>query len=644
MAPPRPRRSLRTGSALAGLLLCALALAAPPPKPPTPVYLDRALEAEGVGLRLRLEALEPGAPGQPVAGQQLRLRIDARRLADGQPLNNWAPGAWLDRATDPLSGAVPVCHQRIAGFLSANLLQRPLLDLTGYYLLSLDAEPSVSVLDPAVSFSGRTSLLAAMRLEGRGFDWVKTSDDARLYVALPEARKLAVLDVQGLKTLAHVALQGRPTRLALQPGERLLWIGRVGDAGDSGVDVFDTVEARIVAQLPLPAGHHEIAFSDDGRLAYVSSREGRALAIVDTDSLAIVRRLSLDDEPSAVLFAPGNGLLWVVSARAGRIWRYSRDGEAVDTRVVERGSGPARLTPDARHVLLANPAQHRLLAHDAGSGALRHAITISGRPYDIAFSAQYAYVRALDSEQVALLSLASLDTAAPFLKFVPAGAAAPSASAELPRASSMAESYEGNGAFIATPAERTLYHYMEGMNAPDAGVRTYGHTPMAALLARRGLRQTGVGEYTAIVRLPAAGQMVMAIASALPKVQECIGLQVDAAAPAAGPAQVAMRWEGDSTRSLAPGERFALRVTARDAQAAARIAGQPLRLRIVMANGNVTATWPMHPDTAQPGVWVAHGALQASGGYYAYLDAATPVQLVFATLFVREPTVLQGAN
>ncbi|MBL0038988.1 MAG: hypothetical protein IPP36_10915 [Nitrosomonadales bacterium] len=50
-------------------------------------------------------------------------------------------------------------------------MQRPLLDLTGYYVMTLDTEPGVSVLDPAVSFSGRAVCVLSAKLQGRGFEY-----------------------------------------------------------------------------------------------------------------------------------------------------------------------------------------------------------------------------------------------------------------------------------------------------------------------------------------------------------------------------------------------------------------------------------------------------------------------------------------
>ncbi len=326
------------------LLLLSLECVAGAPTP----YVDQTVERDGVSMRVRVEPLEQDAPSSPVAGQTVRLRLEGKRLGDARPLSSWAIGAWLDSALDPTSGAVPVCGQRVARYLSGNLMQRPLLDLIGYYVLSLDREPSVSILDPAVSFSGRSSLYSTMKLDGRGFDWVKTSDDALLFVALSQEKKLTVSDLQAMQVLDHLPLRGQPTRLALQPDERLLWVGQAGpQREESAVEVIDTVTKKPVAHIALPDGHHEFAFSGDGRHAYISSRQSRRLAVADTGTFGVLRDISLEFEPIGLVFVEKAQSLWVTDGKTGRVHRYDPSGAPLDSIMIEPGIGPAKTTPRA---------------------------------------------------------------------------------------------------------------------------------------------------------------------------------------------------------------------------------------------------------------------------------------------------------
>jgi YVTN family beta-propeller protein len=602
-----------------------------------PLYLDRTIEREGISMHVRVEAIEDNAPSKPQVGQSVRLWLEGKRFSDDQVLSNWRIGAWLDRETDTMSGAVPVCGQRVARYLSGNLIERPLLDLTGYYVLSLDAESSVSVLDPSVSFSGRSSLYSAMKLDGKGFDWIKTSDDMRLFVALPDEKKLAIADLQTLSVLNHLILSGQPTRLALQPDERLLWVGLTGtNPQESSVEIIDTINDKSVARIPLPSGYHEIAFSSDGRHAFISNRQSKSMTIVDATTLKVVREVNLGFEPLGLVFVDKQSLLWVVNAKAGQIHRFDAKGNPIDNLVLEPGLGPIKLTPDARYALVVNPSQHWIHILDVETGKEKHRTTLSGQPYDILFSEKYAYIRTLQSEQIGMLSLSSLDSEQPIVKLVPAGAGALSETQNLPRASSMSLTLDRSGAFFATPSERTLYHYMEGMNAPNSGLKTFGHTPMSVMVVQRGLREVKPGQYSAVIRLPSAGRMVLALASEAPVLRECLGLKIDTTVNTSSDDAIAVQWLSDSVQKTSTDLPVDFRVKVKGQAEDTLLPVSQLRLRIVPAQGGTATVWSMQADPKKPGEWFVSGKLTQSGGYYVHLEGNRPLKSSFSTLLVEK--------
>jgi YVTN family beta-propeller protein len=576
-------------------------------------YLDRRLEVEGVSMRLQVLPRDETGRTTAVMGEHVDLQVDVMRLADGQPLSNLPIGLWLDRLVSPMSGAVPVCGQRVASFLGGGLLNRPLLDLTGYWVLTMDREGSVSVLDPSVQFAGRSSLHSAIQLGAPPFDWVKTGDDALMFVALPSRNEVATIDLRTLALKRRVSVEGQPTRLALQPDGRLLWVAYRQQAGGSdGVAAIDILDGRVLNAIPLPTGHHEFAFSEDSRFAYVTSRDSGVVSTIDTALGREVARVELGGQPVDVISLDHLGHVWVIDGAQGVIHRLDSRGMQIDRSVLEPGLGPARATPDGRHVLIVNPSQHRIEVVDAASARVLEQVTISGRPYDVMFSELYAYVRTLDIEQVALFPIGRLPKVD--LQFIPVGSSAVSALPELPIASTMTPTLERNGGFFVSPSERTLYHYMEGMNAPDSSVRAFGHTPMAAMVAQRGLREVARGRYTTSFRLPSAGTLVLALAAESPRIRECIGLNVDASLQARR-AGVKIEWLGAESITVAPGATAELRFRIADVGDAARFVA-----RVISGGGGRAERWQVQrvPGTDEFRVW---GSLAQSGGYYVHIES-----------------------
>lgn len=606
-------------AALGALLLCGSMVPVRAIEP----YLDRKIEIEGVSMRLQVLPREDTGRRGGVMGEQVDLHVDIERLADHQPLSNLPIGLWLDRQVSPMSGAVPVCGQRVASFLSGGLLSRPLLDLTGYWVLTMDREGSVSVLDPSVQFAGRSSLYTAIQLGAPPFDWTKTSDDALMFVALPSRSEIAVIDLRSLRLQRRVEVAGQPTRLALQPDGRLLWAAYRGAEGvQDGIAAIDIADGKVLHAVPLPSGHHEIAFSEDSRYVYASSRDSGVVSTIETATGAVLVRAELGGQPIGLLSLDALGQVWAIDGAQGVIHRLDTRGAQIDRIVAEPGLGPAKLAPDGRHVLIVNPSQHRLEIVDTATAQVIKQVTVSGRPYDIMFSELYAYVRTLDIEQVAMFPLARLPVVD--MQYLPVGSSAVSAMPELPIASAMTPTFERNGAFFVVPSERTLYHYMEGMNAPDSSVRAFGHTPMAVTIVQRGLREVARGRYATSFRFPSAGKLVLALAAEAPRIRECIGMEVGVPKRDRPPG-LRIDWLGGESVAASVGEPVELRFRVSNADRSPIEATHDAELvaRVVSGGGGHAERWSVQRIDGSDEYRI-RGALAQPGGYYVHVESQSP--------------------
>jgi hypothetical protein len=78
---------------------------------------------------------------------------------------------------------------------------------------------------------------------------------------------------------------------------------------------------------------------------------------------------------------------------------------------------------------------------------------------------------------------------------------------------------------VVSPADATVYYYMEGMNAPMGAFRNYGHAPRAVEVANRALKETEPGLYTATVRVPASGTFDVAYLNESPRFMHCFSFE-----------------------------------------------------------------------------------------------------------------------
>lgn len=485
----------------------------------------QSLARDGVAITFEARPLNP--EGELIEGNQAELRFTIRDAASGQAIAGLSPGAWLDQAQalGARDGRQMDCRARIGIYLKGVMGARPLLDLNSYFLLVLNKDPSITVIDPSVSVGGITSTYSRIPLKRSPMDWVASRRDKRVYVSLPEAGEVAVIDTDSFAVSAYVPAGKSPVRVALQPDGRYLW---VGDNAGGGVSVIDTETLKPVASLPSGRGHHEIAFSGDSRHAFVSNRDSGTVSVFDVASLEHLRDIETGPHPLSLAYSALAQAIYVSDGESGSISVI--DAQDLNLRKVIQsrpGLGPVRFTQDGRFGLALNTLEDRTLVIDTGSDRVIHELEVSPEPYQLVLTRAYAYVRGLASPKVTMINLASLgDSKKPIVQAFEAGPAAPKLAGDLPLADSLVQGRDDNAVFVVNPVDNTSYFYMEGMNAPMSGYLNRGHTSRAAMVVDRSLREVEKGVFSAKVTLPAPGEFDVAMMLNQPELTHCFSATV----------------------------------------------------------------------------------------------------------------------
>jgi YVTN family beta-propeller protein len=472
----------------------------------------------------------------PASGQGTLLEgefADVRfKLTDsaGQPLRTTKPGAWMDMAQviQGRGAEQKSCKDKIALYLKGAVGMRPMVDLNGYFVVLMNSDASLAVVDPVVSMAGATSTFGAMTLKAPGGDWAAASAKRRLYVTLPRADALAVVDTEVFKVIDTIDAGKTPLRVALQPDGRLLWVGNnAQDASVSGVTVVDTHTGKAAGFVATGAGHHELAFSADSRRAFVSNRASGTVTVIDTVTRKVLAEISTGKQPLSIAHSPLSGLLYVSDGQEGRVAVVDTGSLRVRTHVALRpGLGPLRITPDGRHALVLNSREDMVQVIDTATNEHVQDVRVPGEPYQLDFSETFAYVRSVHSERVHMVDLRSLGKGRqPVVQSFTAGTQPPGAAAGAVIASGIAGASEKGAMFVTSPADGSTYFYQEGMNAPSSNYRVHGSSPRAVTVVDRSLKEVSPGVFQGRVRVPAAGKYDVAFMLQQPQVLHCFSAQ-----------------------------------------------------------------------------------------------------------------------
>jgi len=531
--PKSPSLLPAAAGAILGLLLSASARAEGPaarPADPAPAVAENPGRVVRDGVVIDFSLRRVDAPDAPlVEGAFAEVRFRMTDATSGRPVPGAKPAAWLDMsgAVGGKRGEVKECKDRIALYLQGSVGIRPLVDLNSYYLLVLNSDGSISVIDPVVSMTGNTSLFATVVLKRPAADWAKQRDEKRLYLSMPRAGEVAVVDAEAFRLVGTVEAGPQPTRLALQADGRYLWVGNDAKDGGSGVSVIDTQTLKKVASIPTGKGHHEIALSADDRQAFVTNRDQGTVTVVDVSRLAKVKDLKTGPVPISIAYSALSRSIYVADGKDGRIAVVDPARLEVVAHIPTRpGLGPIRFTPDGRWGFAVNPAENAVFVVDAAENRLAHNIPMGGKPFQVVFTRGFAYLRLLDSDQVKMVNLLSLgQDKKPMVQSFGAGTGTPRQAGDLALADTVSQASSDAAVFVLNPADGNTYFYMEGMNAPMGSYGSYGHRPQAVAVVDRSLKELEPGVYGSRLRLPAAGKYDVAFLLDNPRVLHCFAAE-----------------------------------------------------------------------------------------------------------------------
>lgn len=495
-----------------------------------PTTLQRT-EHEGIEVTFDIES-ERSATGMLREGDPASFRFQIADTTSGAPISGIYPAAWVQKI-DPNQPVGPQhCIDMVEELLAGSLFTRADLDLNVYYVLALNDDASISVVDPLFGF-GSTKLLAMVLLESPGEDWALTKDQRTLYVSQPSASKVAVVDTTTWKIREQIEVGGPPHRLRLQPDEAYLWVALEGDGRQttSGIAAIDTRNMLVAAELATGDGPHDLVLATDDRYAFLTNQGAGTVTVIDVPALEEVAEIETGSRPSSIDYAPRASTAYVTDPVDGTIVAIDGRKHEVIARIKsEPGVGMIRFAPDGRTAVVVNPKTDRLQVLDAARNRIVQTGLMRQGPDQVAFSDSLAYVRHRDSEIVLMLPLEVLGQEGSPLAVVdfPGGESPFGRQQASSPADSIVRAPGATAVLVANPADQMIYYYKEGMAAPMGGFRTYDREPRAVQVVDRSLRERQrPGLYETAAKLGEPGDYEIAFFLDTPRIVHCFTARIE---------------------------------------------------------------------------------------------------------------------
>lgn len=489
---------------------------------------------DGFAVELSFGSLWGGERVEPDSSHDLRnfddaeIRFSVREAGgSGEPLRGLSPMAWIvSREADagPLDRST--CKRAIQDLLAGRLSREAEVNFNEYLLVTLNDHASLSVIDPQVG-SLYTKTIGAVTLTSQGADMALSPDRRSVLVSHPTLGQVASSDIDR-RLSRHVDVGGRPWRIAFEPDGRFLWVG--DEVGDE-VTLLDPDELVIEHRFAVSPGPHRFAFDGEGRRAFVASPASSRIVRVDLDLLEPLEEIDL---PAAVVDFAYSQLArqLYVALDDGSVAIVDRDGTApVEVAPLEQGIASLDASLDGRWIFVTNSRTDRVTLFDAALRRPVFTIATEDRPGAVEFTETFAYILHAGTGEVVLVDLGALSNETEAVTATAVIGQEPLITEAREAGDRIAPIFgalpEGGGALILNEADRSVYHFMEGMHAPMGSYAMYPWGAVGLTVVDRTIRERDPGEYVTQFRAPAAGAYTVAfLEPGSPQIYGCFPVEI----------------------------------------------------------------------------------------------------------------------
>lgn len=364
-------------------------------------------------------------------------------------------------------------------------------------------------------------------------DWAITADESFVFVSLPGAKEVAVVQTKNWEVLKNIAIPGVPVHTKLQADGAWLWVTYVVedrlDAQKTGVIAINTADFTIKKVLPTGSGWHEIALDDENRFVFVSNSMDGTITIIDIQSLEIITTVYTSENPTALTWSPISKTLLVGHKGDGQIFVIDGQRHGINTIIkAEAGIEQIAVAPNRGLAFVVNPDEDLVHIIDLTNNQIVQTADVEDQPDAISFTDGLAYIRHRGSETILMIPLEAVGTPNTPVNVIDfPGGQNPAGQTNYPTAAAGIVQAPGESAvLIANALDKMIYYYIEGMAAPMGSFSNYGREPRAVMVVDRSLQEIEKGVYQTTVQLRNPGNYDIAFFMNAPRLTHCFQIEV----------------------------------------------------------------------------------------------------------------------
>ncbi len=158
----------------------------------------------------------------------------------------------------------------------------------------------------------------------------------------------------------------------------------VANFKDNTVSVIDTEVGKVIATVPVAAGPHGMAITQDGRTVYVSGDASSSLDVIDTTIDKVVKTIKVGKAPNGVALTPDSRLLLVTVYGENRVVFVETSTQTVIAAIALPKPHTVAISPDGKfaYVTVQEPGHFALALIDLQTRSVVRTVALDKTPRD----------------------------------------------------------------------------------------------------------------------------------------------------------------------------------------------------------------------------------------------------------------------
>ena len=168
-------------------------------------------------------------------------------------------------------------------------------------------------------------------------DLALSRDGKTLWATNLASGRISVIDTDSLETIASIYTGKRSHVVTLTNDNKHAWVANIDD---DTISIIDTKIYRILGTIPVSKGPMGIAFSRNGKLAYVSTKD-KFVNVIDTMAHKVIKKIPVGPNPHFLVLGP-DGRIWGTNTGRNDIYMIDPEKNEV-SESIEVGPAPQQI-------------------------------------------------------------------------------------------------------------------------------------------------------------------------------------------------------------------------------------------------------------------------------------------------------------